>query len=108
MLKNLKSNHLTNATLFKRPGGKSWTLVKNTNQIVIHEDNQATNWGEYIENCHECSLEGSGYQLHTYKRTPGIKKVVAPFDRPWLKKPTVTDAFKKGFIQFGIDKGYIK
>ena len=30
--------------MFKRPGGKSWTLLKNTNQIVVHEENQATNW----------------------------------------------------------------
>ena len=80
MIKNLKSNHLTNATLFKRPGGKSWTLLKNTNQIVVHEENQATNWDKYIKACQIVGGYGVNYSVQTYKRGKGIKgaKVAAP------------------------------
>ena len=101
MIKNLKSNHLTNATLFKRPGGKSWTLLKNTNQIVVHEENQATNWDKYIKACQDV---GDGYTIDTYKRLKGIKGAKINKNR----KPDSVNAFAQGFIKFGIEQGYIK
>ena len=74
MILKLKPNNLTNATLFKRPGGKSWTLIKNTNQIVVHdEDTPATNWTIYKGMNWMRGKAGTGYTVDFYKKGEGIK-----------------------------------
>ena len=96
--------------LFKRYNYPSWSLaprVGENGQIIKHKDTSATNWDKYIFDCHSCSLEGSGYQLHTYKRGQGIKKVVAPYSRKLIQENAVED-FKKGLIQYGLNHGFIR
>ena len=100
MIEKLKPNNLTNATLFKRPGGKSWTLIKNTNQIVVHENNQATNWLKYIRACQIAGASGTGYLTRRYQRGQGIKgaQVFKP-KQPILNPEIIADASKPAWIQ---------
>jgi len=86
--------------LFKKYDFSSWSMNKE-GEVFRKKYTSATWWPCYVNDLKACANFGTGLEVELYKRGDGVKKV-----KP--KKPTVADTFRQGFIQFGIEQGYIK